>query len=303
MSAVPRAGGGLILPLRFVFALPGTKFSHCHVKRNPLSLYQAQIQDPSPKTEPSQPKRGSLARAVPDSCENDCCKSSVDNSFPFENDFTKQISWQVDWTAVGTWVLFDVVCSHLTACAGNFTINVCKPSRLCKRGIKFNVIRTSQQRQRLESKSYQVTNLIIWLEGGQSHTSKQQQRCVWWNVRWSPSGLHPSPWQLFNAGEGKWPLLSHDHQPLLHVFRCRCRSVFRQLEKELVFVLFSFVFMWFEVGCTILLLLEKPSQISASQIKSPVGRFFKKYMYTSFIVKMMINFGSFGLFWFNLGWG
>ena len=45
-------------------------------------------------------------------------------------------------------------------------------------------------------------------------------------------------------------------------------------------------------------LLVKVSQIGVSQIKSPVGRVFEKYVYSSFMVKMRI-----GLFWFNLGWG
>ncbi len=44
------------------------------------------------------------------------------------------------------------------------------------------------------------------------------------------------------------------------------------------------------------------SQIGVSQIKAPIGSIFKKYVYSSFMVKMMINLGSFGLFWFILGW-
>ena len=38
------------------------------------------------------------------------------------------------------------------------------------------------------------------------------------------------------------------------------------------------------------------SEIRASEIESPIGRVFQKYVYTSFIVKMRINVGSFGLF-------
>ncbi len=49
--------------------------------------------------------------------------------------------------------------------------------------------------------------------------------------------------------------------------------------------------------------LEKVTQIKATQIKAPAGRVFKKYVYTCFMVKMRINFGPFGLFWFNLGRG
>ncbi len=48
-------------------------------------------------------------------------------------------------------------------------------------------------------------------------------------------------------------------------------------------------------------LLEKASQKGTSQIKSPIGRVFQKYVYTCFIVKMRINLRYFGLFWFNLG--
>ncbi len=44
---------------------------------------------------------------------------------------------------------------------------------------------------------------------------------------------------------------------------------------------------WFEVGCTIWELLEIASQKGVSQIKSPTGRVFLKYVY-SFIVKMRI---------------
>ncbi len=38
------------------------------------------------------------------------------------------------------------------------------------------------------------------------------------------------------------------------------------------------------------------SQIGASQIKAPIGSIFQKYVYSSFIVKMRIDLGSFGLF-------
>ncbi len=63
------------------------------------------------------------------------------------------------------------------------------------------------------------------------------------------------------------------------------------------------VFRWFEELGPICELLEKASKIEASEIKSPVGRVFQKYVYSSFMVKMNIKFGSFRLFWFNLGWG
>ena len=45
------------------------------------------------------------------------------------------------------------------------------------------------------------------------------------------------------------------------------------------------------------------SQIGASQIEVPIGSVFQKYVCSSFIVKMRINLGTFGLFWFILGWG
>ncbi len=44
------------------------------------------------------------------------------------------------------------------------------------------------------------------------------------------------------------------------------------------------------------------SQIGASQIKAPIGSIFQKYVYSSLIIKMRINLGSFRLFWFILGW-
>ncbi len=42
------------------------------------------------------------------------------------------------------------------------------------------------------------------------------------------------------------------------------------------------------------------SQIGVSQIKAPIGSIFQKYVYSSFMVQMMIDLGSFGLFWFIL---
>ena len=63
---------------------------------------------------------------------------------------------------------------------------------------------------------------------------------------------------------------------------------------------YSIVFMWFELGCVI---WAQMSQISASQIKAPVGSVFWKFVYSSFMVKMRIDFRSFGLFWLILGWG
>ncbi len=45
------------------------------------------------------------------------------------------------------------------------------------------------------------------------------------------------------------------------------------------------------------------SQISASQIKSPTGSIFQKFVYSSFMVKMRIDLGLFRLFWFILDWG
>ncbi len=48
-------------------------------------------------------------------------------------------------------------------------------------------------------------------------------------------------------------------------------------------------------------LLEKASEIGASKIKLPIGRVFQKYIYSSFMVKMRIDLGTFGLFWFILG--
>ncbi len=56
------------------------------------------------------------------------------------------------------------------------------------------------------------------------------------------------------------------------------------------------VFRWFEVGCAI---WAQMSQIGASQIKAPIGSDFQKYVYSSFMVKMRIDLGSFRLFWFK----
>ncbi len=43
-------------------------------------------------------------------------------------------------------------------------------------------------------------------------------------------------------------------------------------------------------------LLGKASQIGVSQIKSPIGRVLQKNVYSSLMVKMRINLGSFRLF-------
>ncbi len=61
-----------------------------------------------------------------------------------------------------------------------------------------------------------------------------------------------------------------------------------------------YIFRWFEVGCAI---WAQTSQISASQIKAPIGSVFQKYVYSSFMVKMRIDLGCFELFWCILGWG
>ncbi len=63
------------------------------------------------------------------------------------------------------------------------------------------------------------------------------------------------------------------------------------------------LFRWFEELGPICELLEKASEIEVSGIKSPIGSIFQKYVYSSFMVKMRIDLGPFGLFWFILGWG
>ncbi len=49
--------------------------------------------------------------------------------------------------------------------------------------------------------------------------------------------------------------------------------------------------------------LHDLSQIGASQIEAPIGSLFQNYVSSSFMVKMRIDLGPFGLFWFILGWG
>ncbi len=60
---------------------------------------------------------------------------------------------------------------------------------------------------------------------------------------------------------------------------------------------------WFEEPGPICELLAKASKIEVSEIKSPIGSICQKYVYSSFMVKMRIDLGPFGLFWFILGWG
>ncbi len=48
---------------------------------------------------------------------------------------------------------------------------------------------------------------------------------------------------------------------------------------------------------------KKASEIGVSEIKSPIGSLFQKYVSSSFMVKMRIDLGSLGLFQFILGWG
>ncbi len=67
--------------------------------------------------------------------------------------------------------------------------------------------------------------------------------------------------------------------------------------------LFWTLFRWFEELGPICELLEKTSEIGVSKIKSPIGSLFQKYVSSSFLVKMRIDLGSFGLFQFILGWG
>ena len=61
-----------------------------------------------------------------------------------------------------------------------------------------------------------------------------------------------------------------------------------------VLALILIIFRWFEVGCAI---WAQASQIGASQIKAPMGNIYPKYVYSSLMVKMRINFWSFGSFW------
>ncbi len=63
------------------------------------------------------------------------------------------------------------------------------------------------------------------------------------------------------------------------------------------------IFRRFEELGPICELLETVSKIEESEIKSPAGSICQKYVYSSFMVKMRIDLGSFGLFWFILGWG
>ncbi len=63
------------------------------------------------------------------------------------------------------------------------------------------------------------------------------------------------------------------------------------------------IFRLFEELGPICELLEKVSKIRVSEIKSHIGSLFQKYVSSSFMVKMRIDLGSFGLFWFILGWG
>ncbi len=51
-------------------------------------------------------------------------------------------------------------------------------------------------------------------------------------------------------------------------------------------------------GCAMWVVLEKVTEVKATE-----GRVNQKYVYSSFMVKIRIIWGSFGLFWFNLGWG
>ncbi len=91
--------------------------------------------------------------------------------------------------------------------------------------------------------------------------------------------------------------IHHMRMPLLHVkFTGLCPT--RDIECSVVKHLLGDL-RWV---CMIWELLEKESQVSVSQIKSPAGRVLQKYVYTFFMVKMRINLRSFGLFWINFCW-
>ncbi len=60
---------------------------------------------------------------------------------------------------------------------------------------------------------------------------------------------------------------------------------------------------WFEEVAPLKGAFEQATEMVATEIKPPMGSIYQKYVYTCFIVKMRIHFGSFGFFWFNLGWG
>ncbi len=63
------------------------------------------------------------------------------------------------------------------------------------------------------------------------------------------------------------------------------------------------VYTWFSGDLRWVARFGLMSQISASQIEAPIGSLFQKYVYSSFMVKMRIDLGSLGLYWFILGWG
>ncbi len=84
-----------------------------------------------------------------------------------------------------------------------------------------------------------------------------------------------------------------------------CQCVFHKIvcSTSAQFGKHSGIFRWFEELGPICELLEKVIKIEVIEIKSPVGIDFQKYVYSSFMVKVKINLGPFGLFWFILGWG
>ncbi len=107
---------------------------------------------------------------------------------------------------------------------------------------------------------------------------------------------------------GTWSKVppTHPHSKLVFTkaFRCRHNMIWNltqtgTLDPTCIFVLFR----WFEELGPICELLENVSKIGVSEIKSPIGSLVQKYVSSSFMVKMRIDLGSFGLFWFILGWG
>ncbi len=98
------------------------------------------------------------------------------------------------------------------------------------------------------------------------------------------------------TGKGLWlPWGLEPQNQTIAIFPATCNGLRNRVAPS-----FCFVFRWFEVGRVI---WAQMSQIGVSQIKAPISSVFQKYVYSSFMVKMRIDLGTFGLFWFILGWG
>ncbi len=148
---------------------------------------------------------------------------------------------------------------------------------------------------------------LLWSSNSTVQEEQTQRKC--WIGSWDMAiyiWLFGGKFWIFQLSTVFWPVKSYfglNDRPTTGIFGlltfCTCSLPGKRSlgSKDRA------IFRWFEELGPICELLEKASEIGVNEIKSPIGSLFQKYVSSIFMVKMRIDLGSFGLFWFILGWG